>query len=463
MELPTVVRTPRPYAYPLLVGLPVVGLLVVLRLGAGLAPSRGVLSSVAAAAAARPADVVLHLERFLAQIVVILLVVRALGWLLARVGQPVVVGEMLAGILLGPSILGARWPGAYASLFPLGSVRFLGAVSQLGLIVFMFLVGATLRIDELRGRGHTAVLTSHASIVIPLFLGAATSLLLYGKLAPQDVHFVPFALFVGAALSVTAFPVLARILAERGLTGTRLGALALASAAVDDVSAWCILAVVASTARGATSFTSAGVALVGTALFAVALLTFVRPLLAPLAARAQGDAGLTRDALAIVVLIALASAWVTQSLGTHALFGAFIGGVAMPKDAAFVRKLTQPLEDVILVILLPLFFAVTGVRMRLDDVGTSEMWPLFVLLLVVAVAGKLAGSAGAARASGLSWRESLSLGTLMNTRGLMGLVILNAGLELGVLSRPLFVMLVLISIITTMITTPLLSLIRGKA
>ena len=443
-------------------GLPVLGLFGVLRVGAELRPASGLLSSSAAAASGSSADVVLHLERFLAQIVVILLVVRALGWLLSRIGQPVVVGEMLAGILLGPSILGALWPGAYDAIFPLGSVRFLGAVSQLGLIVFMFLVGATLRVAELRGRGHTAVLTSHASIVIPLFLGAATSLLLYGQLAPQDVRFVPFALFVGAALSVTAFPVLARILAERDLTGTRLGALALASAAVDDVSAWCILAVVASTARGATSITSAAVALVGTALFAVALLKFVRPRLEPLATRSRGQSGLSRDVLALVVIIALASAWVTQSLGTHALFGAFIGGVAMPKDEEFIRKLTQPLEDVILVILLPLFFAVTGVRMSLHDVGTPGMWSLFVLLLVIAVAGKLVGSAAAARASGLSWRESLSLGTLMNTRGLMGLVILNAGVELGVLSRPLFVMLVLVSIITTMITTPTLSLLYRR-
>jgi len=451
---------PKAFAYPALVGLPAMGLLLVLHYGASLAPASAIVTNATSVPPGPAPDVVLRLGTFIAQIVVILAVSRVVARLLARIGQPAVVGEMLAGVLLGP-ILIAAWPSGYALLFPAGSVRFLGAVSELGVVLFMFHVGVTLRPDELRGRGHVAVLTSHTSIIVPLFLGAATSLLLFPRVAPPGVAFVPFALFVGAAMAVTAFPVLARLLDDRGLTHTPLGTLALACAAVDDVSAWCILAIVAAIADHSRSFRDAAIAIVGTVAFAIVMLKVVQPRLAWLAQDGD-DAPLSRDRFAFIIVVALSSAWVTHQLGTHALFGAFLGGVVMPKSDRFVRKLTQPIQEALFVIMLPLFFAVTGIRMSFGVISGAAMWQLFALVLLVAVAGKLAGSAIAARVSGLSWRESLALGSLMNTRGLMALVILNAGLELGVLSQPLFVIMVLMSIITTLMTTPMMAALQPK-
>jgi len=445
-------------AYLLLVGLPAIGILVVLRLGAALAsPSaqRATMMSALPLPAAR--DVVLRLDTFLLQIVVILTLAKVVGMALRKVNQPAVVGEMLAGILLGPSVLGALWPTGYALLFPAGSVRFLGSVSQLGLVMFMFLVGLELRPADLRGRGYTAILVSHTGIVLPLFLGALLSLALYPVLGPQDVSFRAFALFIGAAMSVTAFPVLARLLADRRLTGTRLGVLAVACAAVDDVSAWCILAVVVALSRPGVAQTGMALVLLGSIAFLAAMFLVVRPRLAWLARRHVAEGGISRGLLSAMVILMLTSAWVTQKLGIHALFGAFVAGVIMPKSPTFVRDAASPIEDVMLVVLLPLFFATTGIRMSLDIFEGMAMWTFFGLVLLVAFAGKLGGSAIASRMAGLSWRESLSLGALMNTRGLMGLIILSVGVDAGVVSQPLFVMMVLMSIITTIATTPLLS------
>jgi Kef-type K+ transport system membrane component KefB len=445
-------------AYLLLVGLPAIGILVVLRLGATLAsPSAQRATTMAGLPFLAARDVVLRLDTFLLQIVVILALAQVVGMALRKVNQPTVVGEMLAGILLGPSVLGALWPTGYALLFPAGSVRFLGSVSQLGLVMFMFLVGLELRPADLRGRGYTAILVSHTSIVLPLFLGAVLSLLLYPVLGPQDVSFRAFALFLGTAMSVTAFPVLARLLADRRLTGTRLGVLAVACAAVDDVSAWCILAVVVELSRPGVAHTRTSLMLIGAIGFVGAMFLVVRPRLEWLARRHAVEGGISRGLLAAMVIVMLTSAWVTQKLGIHALFGAFLAGVIMPKSPKFVRDAASPIEDVMLVVLLPLFFATTGIRMSLDIFEGLAMWMFFGLVLVVAFAGKLGGSAVASRLAGLSWRESLSLGALMNTRGLMGLIILSVGVDAGVVSQPLFVMMVLMSIITTIATTPLLS------
>jgi len=445
-------------AYLLLVGLPATGILVVLRLGAALAaPSAPRATTMSALQLPAARDVVLRLDTFLIQIVIILAVVQLVGVALRKVNQPAVVGEMLAGILLGPSVLGALWPAGYAQLFPAGSVRFLASVSQLGLVMFMFLVGLELRPADLRGRGHTAVLVSHTSILLPLFLGTLLSLVLYPVLGVQGVSFRAFALFLGAAMSVTAFPVLARLLADRRLTGTRLGVLALACAAVDDVSAWCILAVVVALSRPGVAQTGLAFTLMGSIAFVAAMFLVVRPRLAWLARRHAAEGGISRGLLGAIVIVMLTSAWVTQKLGIHALFGAFVAGVIMPKSPKFMRDAASPIEDVMLVVLLPLFFATTGIRMSLDIFQGSAMWTFFGLVLLVAFAGKLGGSAVASRMAGISWRESLSLGALMNTRGLMGLIILSVGVDAGVLSQPLFVMMVLMSIITTIATTPLLS------
>lgn len=445
-------------AYLVLVGLPAVGILLVLRLGATLAaPSAQRASTISALPLPAARDIVLRLDTFLIQIVIILAVAQVVGMALRKVSQPAVVGEMLAGILLGPSVLGALWPTGYALLFPAGSVRFLSSVSQLGLVMFMFLVGLELRPSDLRGRGHAAVLISHTSIVLPLFLGALLSLVLYPVLGPENVSFRAFTLFVGAAMSVTAFPVLARLLADHRLTETRLGVLALACAAVDDVSAWCILAVVVALTRPGVATSGLALTLIGSIAFVAAMFLLVRPRLAWLARRQAAEGGISRGLLSAIVIVMLTSAWVTQKLGVHALFGAFVAGVIMPKSPTFVRDAASPIEDVLLVVLLPLFFATTGIRMSLDIFEGLAMWAFFGLVLLVAFAGKLGGSAVASRMAGLSWRESLSLGTLMNTRGLMGLIILSVGVDVGVLSQPLFVMMVLMSIITTIATTPLLS------
>jgi Kef-type K+ transport system membrane component KefB len=401
-------------------------------------------------------EVVLRLPVFLAQIAIILCVARLLGAALRRLGQPQVVGEMLAGIVLGPSLLGWVSPTAYALLFPIGSVRFVGAVSQLGLMLFMFLVGLELRLEDLRGNGHAAVLTSHASIIAPMVLGSALALVAYPLAAPPGVSFVPFALFLGAAMSVTAFPVLARLLSERGLRQTRLGALTLAAAAIDDVSAWCILAAVVGLARANSTGTSSLLVLGGAALFVLLMLTVVRPFLAWVAARRRDDGKLSHDTLAAIAIVMLASAWLTQRIGVHALFGAFVAGVVMPKDAKLTAEVTSRFEDLLFVVLLPLFFAATGIRTSIAQLGDAALWGLFGLVMLVAIVGKIGGSALAARVAGLSWSDAAMLGALMNTRGLMGLVILNVGMEIGVMTPALYAMMVLMAIGTTCMTAPLL-------
>ena len=390
------------------------------------------------------------------QIAVVLTAARAVGMLFRRINQPQVMGEMVAGILLGPSLLGWLAPDFSATLFPAASLGFLNAVSQVGLLFFMFLVGVEFDPKLLRGRGHTAVVTSHASIVVPFFLGSALALYLYPRLSDSSVDFTGFALFMGAAMSVTAFPVLARILSERNLTHSRVGAITIACAAVDDVTAWTILAVVVAIVRASAVETPLWLTFAGTGVYIVAMLLIVRRGLAWLESFYHTRGKLTQDAFAGVLLLLLASAWTTEWLGIHALFGAFALGAVMPKEPGLVHELTGKLEDVTVVFLLPLFFAFTGLRTSIGLVDEAEMWMYAGLILMVAVAGKFGGSTIAARMTGLTWRESGALGILMNTRGLMELVILNIGLELGVISPALFTMMVMMALITTFMTTPVL-------
>lgn len=395
----------------------------------------------------------------LLQVGVIVVFSRAVGWLFRRLRQPQVVGEMAAGIMLGPSLLGWLAPGVSHSLFPPESLGHLNALSQVGLIVFMFLVGLELEPRLLRGRGQAAVVTSHASIVVPFCLGAALALYLYPHLSDDSVEFTSFALFMGAAMSVTAFPVLARILTERGLLRTRLGAVTIACAAVDDISAWSILAVVVALVRASAAHVSPWFTLVGSAIYLTVMIAIIRPSLRLLESFYHSRGRVTQDLVAIVLLFVLASAWTTEWLGIHALFGAFALGAVMPKDPGFMHDLTAKLEDLTVVLLLPLFFAFTGLRTSIGLVQGAEMWSYFGLVLLVAVAGKFGGSALAARATGLRWREAGALGILMNTRGLMELVILGIGLDLGAISPALFTIMVLMALATTAMTTPLLELI----
>ncbi|MGH7586195.1 MAG: cation:proton antiporter [Gemmatimonadales bacterium] len=391
----------------------------------------------------------------LAQIAGITVVARLVGRGIALLGQPYVVGEMLAGILLGPSFLGWIAPDVWRALFPVASLGFLSALSQIGLVFYMFLVGLELDVRHLRGRQHAAVITSHASIIAPFFLGVCVALLLYPRVSDDSVSFTAFALFMGAAMSVTAFPVLARMLAERGLLRTRLGTVAIACAAVDDVSAWCLLAAVAVVARAGASTMSLPMMFGGAVLYATLMLTVVRWGLGRLRHVVERRGELSQDVVAFVVFFILASALVTERLGIHAVFGAFLAGVVMPRDTRFSGALLDRFHDLMVILFLPLFFAFTGLRTSIQLIE-GNLWVLAILVLLVAVAGKVGGSALAARASGLTWRESWAIGTLMNTRGLMELVILNVGLDLGVVSPALFAMMVVMALVTTFMTTPLL-------
>ena len=392
----------------------------------------------------------------LVQIAVVLVAARAVGYAFRLIRQPQVVGEMIAGILLGPSLLGWAAPGVSAVLFPVESLGVLATLSQVGLLLFMVLVGIELDPRLLRGRGHAAVITSHVSIIAPFGLGSLLALYLYPRLSDASVDFVGFALFMGAAMSVTAFPVLARILTERNLLRTKLGAVTLACAAVDDVTAWSLLAVVVAIVRTGGGEMPLWLTFAGTAAYIGVMFGVVRPLMARVLRLYESRGHLSQDVLALVLLGLLGSAATTEWLGVHALFGAFLFGAILPRDRAFVRDLTAKMEDLTVVFFLPLFFASTGLKTSIGLVSGSELWGYFGLVMLVAVAGKFGGSTLAARLTGLSWRESGALGVLMNTRGLMELVILTIGLELGVISPALFAMMVLMALATTFMTTPLL-------
>jgi Kef-type K+ transport system membrane component KefB len=442
--------------YALLVGAPVVVLAVALVVGAGLsapgeAPSPGPAAPAGVASA-------YSLVRLLLQVVLIVATARLVGKAFRLLRQPQVVGEMAAGLLLGPSLFGAASPALFAMVFPAQSLDFLQALSHLGLLVFMFLVGLELDLGVLRGRGRAAVTISHTSIAVPFAMGTILALWLYPRASTPGVGFVEFALFVGTAMSITAFPVLARILTERRLLATPIGALTLACAAIDDVTAWSILAGVVLLVRSSHSAVPLWLTVGGTLAFVALMAGVVRPLLARAAGR--GDGRLTHDRLALVLMVVLVSALATEALGIHALFGAFLAGTVMPRSPGFAGAIAQRLEDVTVVLLLPLFFAFTGLRTRVELMSGGESWLILLAVVGVAIAGKLGGSAVAARVAGMSWRDSLLLGTLMNTRGLMELVALNVGLEIGVISPRLFTIMVLMALVTTFMTTPLVALLQ---
>jgi len=402
---------------------------------------------------------VLNLFTLVLQIAVILAVCRVVGSLFRLIHQPRVVGEMFAGILLGPSLLGWIAPGLSAYLFPPASLGFLNALSQIGVIIFMFLVGLGINPKELKSHGHAAVLTSHVSITAPFVLATVLSLYLYPKLSDDSVSFTSFALFMGAAMSITAFPVLARILTERDLLGSRLGTIAIACAAVDDVTGWCILAYIVVLIRSAHNTTSIWVTLGGILGFALIMIYGVRRLLRRYQTIYRERGQISENLMALMLLLVLASALCTEWLGIHLLFGSFLMGAIMPKEQKFVRYVLDRFETVTVTLLLPLFFAFTGLRTNIGLVRGQEMWMYCGLIILVATAGKLGGSMVASWLSGMPAREAAGLGTLMNTRGLMELVILNIGLDIKVISPALFSMMVLMALFTTFMTTPVLELI----
>ncbi len=400
-----------------------------------------------------PDRLLVHLS---VEILVIIGVARLLGVALRAIGQPQVMGEVLGGIVLGPSVLGWLAPGTAAALFPAASLPALGILSEFGVLFFMFLVGLELDPALVRHHGRSAIVCSLASIATPFLLGVALAAEVFDRHAPSGVPFPSFALFLGAAMSVTAFPVLARILIERDLVRTRVGVLAVTSAAVNDLTAWCLLAVVVAAVTSAGRWGAVGTAASAAAYVAVMLLV-VQPVLDRLRAMVDRSGQLSQNLVAIVFVLMLASAATTAAIGIHPIFGAFMLGAVLPKSALFTRELVEKVEDFAVVFLLPVYFAVTGLRTQIGLVDTPALWLECGVIIAVASIGKLGGAAVAGRLTGLSWREAGALGILMNTRGLMELVILNVGLDLGVLSPELFAMMVLMAVVTTLATTPALA------
>ncbi|HEV7892433.1 MAG TPA: cation:proton antiporter [Pyrinomonadaceae bacterium] len=393
----------------------------------------------------------------LLQVIVVVVAARVCGALSVKAGQPAVIGEIVAGMVLGPSLLGMLSPAAQAFLFPASSLGFLSMLSQLGVILFMFVVGMDLNVKHLRQKADAAVLVSHASIVVPFFLGVAFSLLVYTSVAPPHISFASFALFLGVAMSVTAFPVLARIVEERGLKDTHLGATAIACAAVDDVTAWCVLAAVAAVVT-AGGLVSALPTILLTLLFIGVMLFVVKPRAERLGAFKSLDDARGKGPVAWALAFMFASALLTEVIGIHALFGAFLAGVVLPSRGRLRGLLRERLETFSSVFLLPLFFAFTGLRTQVGLLDDLQGWLMCAGVIAVAVAGKLGGSTFAARWTGMSWRESFSVGALMNTRGLVELIVLNFGYDLGILPPRVFAMMVLMALVTTLMTGPLLSL-----
>jgi Kef-type K+ transport system membrane component KefB len=337
---------------------------------------------------------------------------------------------------------------------------YLNIIAQVGVILYMFLVGLELDPSLLRNRGHSTVAISHASIIAPFLLGATIALYLYPHLSTSDVPFTCFSLFLGVSMSVTAFPVLARILTDRGIHKTRMGAIALTCAAVDDVTAWCMLAFVVSVARAEASGALATIAMA--LAFIVLMAVVVRPTMVRLSLLYGNRGRLTQGVMAAIFIALLISASATELIGIHAVFGAFALGAVIPHDTGMARELTDRLEDIVIVLLLPAFFAYTGLRTQIGLVNGPEQWMMCALIVAVASIGKFGGTVVAARITGLDWRDSSALGVLMNTRGLMELIVLNIGLEMNVISPTLFAMLVIMALVTTFATTPILHLITRR-
>ncbi|SEP63703.1 cation:proton antiporter [Flavobacterium urocaniciphilum] len=408
-------------------------------------------------------DSILHnifhpLAILLAQIVTIIFVARFFGWVCRKIGQPTVIGEMLAGIALGPSLFGAYFPDVFPILFPKESIVNLKFLSQIGLILFMFVVGMELDLKVLRTKVREAFIISHTSIIVSYALGLGLATFLYTEFAPKNVHFLSFGLFMGVAMSIAAFPVLARIVQERGLQKTKIGALVITCAAIDDITAWCLLAGVIAIVKAGTVASSLYIIAMAIAYIAI-MLFLVRPFLKHIGELYNSAEKITKPVVAIFFLTLLISSYLTEIIGIHALVGAFVAGVIMPENMKFRNIFIEKVEDVSLVILLPLFFVVTGLNTKIGLLNNEYLWKTTGIIVLVAVGAKFLSSTLTAKFVGQNWRDSLTLGALMNTRGLMELIVLNIGLELGVLSPQIFAMMVIMALATTFMTGPALNLI----
>jgi len=395
----------------------------------------------------------------LSQVIVIVFFARLMGIFATRIGQPSVVGEIVAGIVLGPSVIGSIFPEFSAVFFPAESLKGLQALSQFGLVLFMFIIGMELDVSIIKRQAKSAIIVSHASILFPYVLGVGLSYFLYVEYAPANVSFTAFGLFMGIAMSITAFPVLARIVQERGLSKTPVGGMVITCAAADDITAWCILAAVIAVVKASSVINTLSMIAAAVA-YILLMIYIVRPFLVKFAEVYASKENINRTVIAFIFLLALISSFITELIGIHALFGAFLAGVIIPHNLRFKEVITEKIEDVSLVLLLPIFFVFTGLRTQIGLLSSSNLWVVCFSIIATAIVGKFFGSAIPARIIGESWHDSFIIGALMNTRGLMELVVLNIGYELGILSPEVFAMMVLMAVITTMIIGPTLNLIE---
>jgi len=387
----------------------------------------------------------------LLQIITIIIVARIFGWIFRKIGQPSVIGEIIAGIFLGPSLVGMYFPEYSALLFPKESLGNLQFLSQIGLILFMFVVGMELDLKVLKNKANDAVVISHASIIFPFALGIGLSYFVYNQFAPEGVEFLSFSLFMGIAMSITAFPVLARIVQERGIHKTKLGAIVITCAAADDITAWCILAAVIAIVKAGT-FASSMYVIMLALVYVLAMLFVVKPFLKKVGDLYAKRDNLSKPVVAIFLLTLIISSYLSEIIGIHALFGAFLTGAIMPDISKIRNIIIEKVEDIALILLLPLFFVFTGLRTQIGLINDPYLWKITGFIILVAVVGKFFGSALAAKFVGQNWRDSLTIGALMNTRGLMELVVLNIGYDLGVLSSEIFTMMVIMALVTTFTT-----------
>ena len=394
----------------------------------------------------------------LLQILVILVTCRIVGMLFKKIGQPMVIGEIIAGIVLGPSVLGYAFPEAAAFIFPEESFYYLKIISQFGLILFMYTIGMELDLGVVKKRFHDTVLISHTSTIVPFFIGMLIAYFIYEDYVTEDIPFLSFALFIGISLSITAFPVLARIIQERGMTRTHLGSISIASAANGDITAWCMLAAIVAFAKAGT-MNSAIYIVFFSFIYIGVMLFLVRPVLRIIGDLYHNKEVVDKPLIALMFFILLLSSFITEILGLHALFGAFVAGMIMPENFKFRKIMSEKVEDISLTLFLPLFFVYTGLQTKIDLINGPEMWLLCGIFIIAAIIGKFGGTLIAARVSQESWKNSLFMSAFMNTRGLMELVVLSIGLEMKILPPAIFVMLVIMTLVTTFMTTPLVSFI----
>lgn len=392
---------------------------------------------------------------FLFQLLLIISVAKLTGFLLSKLGQPAVVGEIAAGILLGPSIMGAVFPDFSAFVFPSESLKGLQYMSQIGLVLFMFIVGLELDLNDLKGEMKAIITISTSSILFPFIIGCGVAFYIYQFFIPEHHTFLSFTLFMGISFSITAFPVLARIILEKKMQKTKVGYLSLSCAAINDCAAWFILSVILAYIK-TENYYAAFIRFGFIVIYLLFMLFIIKPLLQKIYSRVE-------NYFTIIMLgVVLFSSILTELLGIHALFGAFIAGIIISDKKFNKSELIKKIHDISVILFLPIFFALSGLRTSIGLLNTGNLWLIFFIILILAIAGKLISSALAAKFSGLNWLDSISVGILMNTRGLIELIILNIGYDLGLIKPTLFTILVLMAITTTFMTGPLLELLRKK-